>query len=71
MNQYFKVTIRVSKEVEDSKGRPKIKVVRESYLVNAVSPTEAEAKMHSHLQGSMDEFEVVSITQDKVLEVIE
>lgn len=71
MKQYFNVTIKVEKETEDAKGRPKVKVVRELYLVDAVNPTEAEAKMHKHLQGSMDEFEVVSIALNKVIEVIE
>lgn len=71
MKQYFNVTIRVEKETEDAKGRPKVKVVRELYLVDAVNPTEAEAKMHTYLKGSSEEFEVVSITLNKVIEVIE
>ena len=70
MKQYFKVTLKVEKETEDSKGRLKIKVVREEYLIDAVSPTEAEAKIHKHLEGLMETFEVVSITLTKILEVI-
>jgi hypothetical protein len=71
MKQYFNVTIRVEKESEDAKGRPKVKVVRELYIVDAVNPTEAEAKIHTHLKGSTEEFEVVSITLNKVIEIIE
>ncbi len=70
MKQYFKVTLKIEKETEDSKGRPKVKVVREEYLIDAVSPTEAESKIHKHLEGSMETFEVVSITLTKILEVI-
>lgn len=70
MKQYFKVTLKVEKETEDSKGRPKTKIAREEYLVDAVSPTEAEAKIHKHLEGSMETFEVTSITLTKILEVV-
>ena len=70
MKQYFKVTLKVEKESEDSKGRPKVKLSREEYLVDAVNPTEAEAKIYKHLEGSMETFEVQSITLTKVLEVI-
>ena len=71
MNQYYNVKIKTEIEVEGAKGRPKVKVVNELYLINAVSPTDAEAKMTKHLEGSMTDFEVTSISQTKILEVIE
>jgi hypothetical protein len=70
MKQYFSVTLKVEKEFSDSKGRPKTKVVREAYLVEAVNPTEAEAKMYKHLEGAMETFEVVGITLAKFIEVV-
>ena len=70
MKQYFKVKLKVEKDVEDAKGRAKTKVTSEEYLVDAVSPTEAEAKIHKHLEGMMESFEVVSITLTKILEVV-
>lgn len=71
MKQYYKVIVKVENETEDSKGRPKTKVVREEYLIGAVSPTDADAKMNKHLEGLMGEFEVISIVQTRILEVIE
>ncbi|NJO90813.1 MAG: DUF4494 domain-containing protein [Chloroflexia bacterium] len=70
MKQYFKVGLKVERDVEDSKGRLKTKVVREEYLVDAVTPTEAEAKINKHLEGSMETFEVTTITLTKILEVV-
>jgi len=71
MKQYFKVGLKIEREVEDSKGRPKIKIVKEEYLVDAVNPTEAEAKVHGYLKGSMETFEVVSINLTKIIDVID
>ena len=70
INQYYNVKIRIETEVEDSKGRPKIKVVPEQYLIHAVSPTDAEAKMTSKLDGMMAEFEVTNISLTKILDVL-
>lgn len=70
MKQYFQVVLKVEKETEDNKGRVKIKTVRESYLIEAVNPTEAEAKIHQQLKGSMESFEVVAISLTKYLDVI-
>lgn len=71
MKQYFNVVLKVEKETEDSKGRPKTKISREAYLVEAINPTEAETKIHKHLEGSMETFEVIAISLTKFLEVVE
>ena len=70
MKQYYNVKVKVETETEDAKGRPKTKVVKEEYLVEAVSPTDAEVKMTRELEGIMGEFEVVSIVLTKVMDVI-
>jgi hypothetical protein len=67
MAKYYSVTVAV--EVEDAKG--KIKKQREQYLVDALSVTEAEAKL---VQKFVDEavqleYEVVKVSDTKILEV--
>jgi hypothetical protein len=67
MAKYYAVTVAV--EVEDAKG--KIKKQREQYLVDALSVTEAEAKL---VQKFVDEavqleYEVVKVSDTKILEV--
>ena len=67
MAKYYAVTVAV--EVEDAKG--KIKKQREQYLVDALSVTEAEAKL---VQKFVDEavqleYEVVIVSDTKILEV--
>ena len=65
MDMYWKVALKV--DTEDDKGR--VKSRKEEYLVKAVSPTEAEAKVHKNF--SVTDFEVTGIVQTKILEVIE
>ena len=67
MAKYYAVTVAV--EVEDTNG--KIKKQREQYLVDALSVTEAEAKL---VQKFVDEavqleYEVVKVSDTKILEV--
>jgi len=71
MNQYYRVKIKVETEVEGNKGQIKIKVISEEYLINAISPTDAEAKMTKHLSGLMSEFEVTNIALTKFVDIIE
>lgn len=67
MNQYYKVVAKVENEI-DIKGKTKIQITREEYLVNDVTPTGAEAKINTHLKGL--DFEVISIVLTKIIEVI-
>ena len=62
---YFKCVARIPGE--DAKGRIKYRNI--PYLVLAISPTDAEAKMLKHLEN-MD-CEVTNITLTKFMEVIE
>lgn len=68
MAQYF--SVKVQYKEEDEKG--KIKKVNNQILVDAVSPTEAEAKTVKHLKstGETREYEVKAASESKIVEVI-
>lgn len=68
MNKYYAVTVQL--EVEDSKGRVKKK--SELYLVDALSVTEAEAKLVKNFtdQAVKLEYEVVKVAETKIIQVI-
>jgi len=55
--------------VSDTNGKPKKSI--EQYLVNAVSITDAESKVHSELADCPMDFEVSSIAETKILQVID
>jgi hypothetical protein len=67
MTKFYQVTVAL--ETEDAKG--KIKKVKELYLVDAMSCTEAEAKLVKKFrdEGVRNEFEVTKVTDTKILEV--
>lgn len=54
---------------EDDKGR--VKKVTEQYVVNAVSVTDAEAKVVADFEGSNLEYEVTAVTDTKIISIIE
>lgn len=60
----------VKVKVETDNGNGKIKKNTEQYLVKAVSVTDAEAHITAFLQNSPMEFEVSSVIQTKILNVI-
>jgi hypothetical protein len=66
MTKYWTVTVQF--ETEDTKGR--LKKTKETYLVDAVSATEAEALTYKELEGESN-FEVVRAGQSNILKVIE
>jgi hypothetical protein len=63
---YWTVTVQL--EHENDRGR--IQKVREQYLVNAISATEAEAKIYVEFEGESN-FSVVGVVQSKILKVLE
>jgi len=67
MAKYYSVLVAV--EVEDAKG--KVKKNKENYLVDALSVTEAEAKLVKKFvaEGVNLEYEVVKVSETKILEV--
>ena len=67
MAKYYSVLVAV--EVEDAKG--KIKKQKENYLVDAMSVTEAEAKMVKKFTADAVklEYEVVKVSETNIVEV--
>lgn len=68
MAQYF--TVKAVFETEDNKG--KIKKQTESYLVDAMSVTEAEARITKYLsERGENDFEIKSASKSTIVSVIE
>jgi hypothetical protein len=67
MAQYF--TVKAVFEIEDNKG--KVKKQTETYLVDAMSVTEAEARITEYLsERGESEFEVKSASKSNIISVI-
>jgi hypothetical protein len=62
---FYKATLQVEFEV---KG--KIKKRREEYIVEAISPTDVEAKIAQHLKGSTEDSEISSIVLTKIVDIL-
>ena len=68
MAQYF--TVKAVFETEDNKG--KIKKKTEVYLVDAMSVTEAEARITDYLsERGENDFEIKSAAKSNIVSVIE
>jgi hypothetical protein len=67
---YYTAKIQLTDEVDTPKG-VKIKKVTETYLVEAMSVTEAEAKVVKDFTGYAFEFEVKSVTASKIIKILE
>lgn len=67
MTKYFQVSVKFKRE--NDKG--KVKVVTERFLVDAMSVTEAEARVVKHLESSQDEYQISSAGESRIVEVIE
>lgn len=63
---YWTVTVQL--EHENDRGR--IQRVKEQYLVNAISATDAEAKIYKDFEGESN-FSVIGVVQSKIIKVIE
>jgi len=71
MAKYFEVQVTMHHEVDNGKG-VKIKKVKETYLVDAMTVTEAEARVVKQFVDSAIqlEYEVTGAKESKILEVI-
>lgn len=67
---YYVAKIQLQDEVDTPKG-PKIKKITETYLVEALSVTEAEAKVIEDFKGFTFDFEVKSVTASKIIKILE
>ena len=61
-------SVSVKVKFEDDKG--KIKTKTEKYLVDAMSVTEAEARVTTYMQGTQVEFEISSASQSRIVDAI-
>jgi hypothetical protein len=64
---YYKAKVKC--KIENDKG--KVQKVTEEYLVNAVSVTDVEAQITKEMTGAMYEWELISVTETKVLKVLD
>jgi hypothetical protein len=67
---YYVAKVQLIETIDTPKGT-KEKRVTESYLVEALSVTEAEAKVVQDFKGVMFDFEVKSVTTSKIIKIIE
>jgi hypothetical protein len=69
--KFFEVIVSVKNEVESNKG-VKIKNVKEVYLVDAMSVTEAEARVVQEFskRGYKNDFSVVGAKSSNVVDII-
>jgi hypothetical protein len=63
---YFTVSVKTSHT--DDKG--KVKKTTERYLVDAMSVTEAEARVTKALQDSVTDFEIVAASTSRIIEIV-
>ena len=66
MSNYWQVTVQLQHESD----RGKVQRVNEQYIVNAVSATEAEAKIYKDFEGESN-FEVIRVAQTKIIKIIQ
>jgi hypothetical protein len=59
---------KVQFEIENDKG--KVKKHMRTYIVNAVSVTDAEVQVNKYLKSSTEPFEVKTISESKILDYI-
>jgi hypothetical protein len=70
MMKYYEVVVLITNESEDSKGNVKVKRVKETYLVDAMSVTEAEARIVKLFSHFSQDYSVISVRGSKILEVV-
>lgn len=65
--KYFLVKVEFE-TINESNGKPK--KIKTQYLVDAMTCTEAEARIRTYLQDSVMDYEVVSTTKSPIEDVI-
>ena len=66
---YYVAKVQLVDEVDTPK-RIKIKKTTETYLVEALSVTDAEAKVIKDFEGFMFDFEVKSVNASKIIKIL-
>jgi hypothetical protein len=67
---YYTAKVQLTQEIDTPKG-VKEKRVTEMYLVEAMSVTEAEAKVVKDFQGYNFDFEVKAVTASKIVKILD
>lgn len=67
---YYIAKVQLMDEIDTPKG-VKLKKVTETYLVEAMSVTEAEAKVIKDFTGVQFDFEVKSVNASKIIKILE
>ena len=69
---YFEVQVAIRYETQGAKGATRIKTVKENYLVDAESVTEAEARVVEDFTkaGFSQDYEVVGVKASKIQKFI-
>jgi hypothetical protein len=67
---YYTARVQWVDTIDTPKGQ-KEKKVTESYLVDAMSVTEAEAKVIKDFEGYNFDFEVKGVSQSRIVKIIE
>lgn len=72
MAKYYEVLVQMKIESESGKGEVRIKKVTETYLVDALSVTEAEARVVKSFSdsGFSQDYSVVCVKGSKIIDVI-
>ena len=66
MTKYFQVVVKIKRE--DDKG--KVKTFTERYLVDALTITEAEARVVKFMEDSMLEYEISSAAESRIIQIL-
>lgn len=66
---FYWYTVTVQFVVEDEQTG-KVKKVKETYLVKAVSITDAETQVAKDLDGMMSDYRILTVTESKIIRVI-
>jgi hypothetical protein len=67
---YYTAKVQLIDSIDTPKGT-KEKRITETYLVEALSVTEAEAKVIEDFKGYSFDFEVKSVSANKIIKIIE
>ena len=67
---YYTAKVQITDSIDTPKG-VKEKKVTETYLVEALSVTEAEAKVIEDFKGYTMDFEVKSVSASRIIKIIE
>lgn len=72
MTKYYEVLVELKIESVSSKGDSRIKKIKETYLVDAMSVTEAEARVIKSFSdsGFSQDYNVIQVKGSKIIDVI-